>query len=127
MKVFSNQKKIIILTYYHFPCNESVLENVFAKELGRQHNIIWLFQGDISQGTILKWHNSQVILTKKVHKNGRLLKVKNIFFELQKLCQLLCLLYKGDVKIVLVRDLPLMSFLIAPLKNFFGFKLYFLI
>jgi hypothetical protein len=27
------KKKIIILTYYHFPCYHPVLESLFAKEL----------------------------------------------------------------------------------------------
>lgn len=120
-----NKNKIIILTYYYYPCTEPVLENVFAKELGKKHDIMWLMQGDISKGKIRKWHNSTVFLTKKIRENARFSKVRNKILRCHKLWKLLCLLWEGDIKIVVVRDLPFIALLIVPLRHLFGFKLYF--
>lgn len=121
----SNKKKIIILTYYHFPCTEPVLENVFARELGRGHEVTWLFQGDISKGKMLKWHNSQVLLSREIKGNHWGSKLVNKILEWQKFFRLLRLLSLDDMKIVLIRDMPSMALLIAPLRPFFDFKLYF--
>ena len=120
-----NNKKIIILTYYHFPCDHRVLENVFAKGLGREHEVIWLFQGDVSKGRVQKWHNSQVLLSRSIKGNHWRSKLGNKILGWQKFFQLLCLLWRDTVKIVLIRDIPLEALLIAPLRSLLGFRLYF--
>ena len=118
-------KKIVILSYYHFPCSHPVLENVFAKELGSDHDIIWLFQGDTSNGNKLKWHNSEVLLTKSLQGNSMITVAVNRVLAFNKLFQLIWLLQKNQIKIVLIRDLPVVSFFISFLKLVYGFKLYY--
>lgn len=120
-----NKRKIVILTYYRFPCSEPVLENVFAKELGREHEVTWLFQGDISTGKKYKWHNSQVLLTRAVKGNSYCSKLINKVLGLQRVLQLLRLLRLRDTKIVLVRDMPFVSLVVAVLRPIFRFRLYF--
>lgn len=119
------KKKIIILTYYRFPCTEPVLENVFAKELGKKFEIIWLFQGDVSKGRKQKWHNSRVLLVREIKKKNLMTKVVNRLFLWGRFLQLIRLLSMHDIKIVMVRDLPLMALLVIQLKRFFGFKVYY--
>ena len=120
-----NKKKIIILTYYRFPCTHPVLKNVFARELGREYEVVWLFQGDVSRGRMLKWHNSQVLLSREIKGNHWYSKLANNILKWHKSYQLLCLLWRGNIEIVLIRDMPLTALLIAPLRSFLGFKLYF--
>lgn len=121
----TNKKKLIIVTYYHFPCTQPVLENVFAKELGREHEVTWLFQGDVSKGKNQKWHNSKVLLSREMKGNHWCSKLINTLLTGQKFFQLLCLLLGNDINIVLIRDIPSMALLIAPLRLFIDFKLYF--
>jgi hypothetical protein len=120
-----SKKKIVIITYYHFPCNHAVLKNVFAKELAREHEIIWLFQGDISRGRNFKWHNSKVMLVRETKGNGWVSRVVNKILALQIFIVLMKLLQRRDVNIVLIRDRPIVALLLAPLRTLFGFKLYF--
>lgn len=121
----STKKKIIIVTYYHFPCSESVLESVFAKELGREHEVVWLFQGDVSKGREQKWHNSKVLLIREIKGSHWHSKLANNILKWHKFLQLLCLLWRDDIEIVLIRDMPLTALLIASFRSFLGFKLYF--
>lgn len=121
----NKKKKIIILTYYRFPCSHPVLENVFARELGREHDITWLFQGDISKGRKRKWHNSQVLLSREIKGNYWYSKLANRILQWGIFFRLLGLLWQDETKIVLIRDMPLMALLIAPLRPLFGFKFYF--
>jgi glycosyltransferase involved in cell wall biosynthesis len=120
-----NNHEIIILSYYHYPCDEPVLENVFAKELGKHLKITFLMQGDISKGQIQKWHNSNVILTKLFNENFLQTRILNKFYALKKLIILFKILKTRDTKIMLVRDLPLETILLSVIKKFFKFKLYF--
>ena len=120
-----NKQKIIILTYYHFPCTEPVLENVFAKELGREHEVTWIFQGDVSKGRDEKWHNCQVLLTKLIKGNHWCSKLVNSALRWQKVLNLLRLLWQDNIQIVLIRDLPLEALMISPFRLLFGFRLYF--
>ena len=124
-KYSKSRGKIAILTYYHFPCDEPVLENVFAKELGSRHDIIWLFQGDVSRGTSTRWYNSDVLLSRKAPGNNWFSKILNQCLKWHKIIQLFGLLRHGEIKIVLFRDLPLEALLIAPLRAIFKFKLFF--
>ena len=119
------KKRIIILTYYPFPCSHPVLENVFARKLGKEHEVTWLFQGDVSTGRKQRWHNSQVLLSRVLKARDWRSKFVNSVFSSQRFFQLLRLLRHNDVRIVLMRDLPLMALLIAPLRLLFGFRLYF--
>ena len=123
--VSEDRKKIIIVTYYRFPCSHPVLENVFARELGREHDITWLFQGDISKGRKRKWHNSQVLLSRKIKGNHWYSKLANRILQWGMFFRLLGLLWQDETKIVLIRDMPLTALLIAPIRSLIGFKLYF--
>ena len=120
-----NRNEIIILSYYQYPCDEPVLENVFAKALGKHFKITFLMQGDIQKGEIQKWHNSKVILVKLL--NGNLLRTRiiNKLCALKKLNILLKILKSRHTKIILVRDLPLETILLSIMKKVFKFKLYF--
>ena len=120
-----DKNEIIILCYYHHPCDEPVLENVFAKELGKDLKITFLLQGDISKGNIKNWHNSQVILTKLFDGNSFKAIILNKLYALKKLNLLMKLLKLRDTKIILVRDLALETIILAILRKFFKFKLYF--
>ena len=120
-----NREKIAILAYYHFPCDHPVLENVFAKELGRRHDVIWLLQGNVSRGNSTRWHNSDVLLSRKAPGNNWFSKILNQCLKWHKIIQLFGLLRHGEIKIVLIRDLPLEALLIAPLRAIFKFKLFF--
>jgi glycosyltransferase involved in cell wall biosynthesis len=120
-----NRNKIAILTYYHFPCDHPVLENVFAKELGKKHDVIWLLQGNVSKGNLKRWYNSNVILSRKATGKNWFAKILNQCLKWHKIIQLLSLLRLGEIKIVLIRDLPLEALLISPLRVIFKFKLFF--
>jgi len=119
------EKKIIILTDYHFPCTHPVLENVFAKELGRKHEIIWLLQGDISKGKERRWFNSQVLLTRAFRENHWHKKIANRIWSWKRFFQTISLLNSGKDDIVLIRDMPSEAFLISFLRYFFRFKLFY--
>lgn len=121
----ANKKKIIILTYYDFPCQHPVLENIFAKELAKKHEIVWLFQGDVSQGNKLQWHNSQVLLSKKITGVSYTTKVLNLLLKGKILFTIRRFISRGEVKIILIRDLPFVLLLLAPWRNIYKFKLYF--
>ena len=119
------KKKVLILTYYHFPCFEPVLENVFAKELARDHEIIWFFQGDVSKERTEKWHNSRLILCSEMKGTSWYSKLINRILKWKKIFLLFSLIMFRDTKIVMIRDMPLVALLIAPFRLLFGFKLYF--
>ena len=107
----SNKKKIIILTYYRFPCVEPVLENVFAKELGREYEVTWLFQGDVSKGRKQKWHNSQVLLSREIKGNHWYSKLANNILKWHKFLVSTRAKSKGNRKSVSVtRSGPSISF-----------------
>ena len=120
----ADKAKIVILPYYRFPCTEPVLVNVFAKELGKTCDIIWLFQRDTGKGK-QRWYNSQILFSKAVKDNNWIAKTANRFLACGKFFQLLKLLIYSNVKIILIRDLPLTTLLIIPLKPFFRFKIYY--
>jgi glycosyltransferase involved in cell wall biosynthesis len=116
---------IVILSYYHFPCNHPVLENVFAKELGKELNIIWLLQGAVKGGRRHRWHNSEVQLTKAMKGKGLLNSIFNKILGFNIIFQLIKLITKNKIKIVMIRDLPITGFLMSFLKPFYDFKLYY--
>jgi glycosyltransferase involved in cell wall biosynthesis len=119
------KEKIAILTNYPFPCKEPVLDNVFAKELGRLCEIIWFFQGDVSKGRTDKWHNSRLILCREIKGTSWFSKLINRILEWRKFFFLLFFVVFRGTKIVLVRDMPFAALLIAPFRLLFGFKLYY--
>jgi glycosyltransferase involved in cell wall biosynthesis len=120
-----DKNDIIILSYYHYPCDEPVLENIFAKEIGKNLKVTFLLQGDLSKGQIQKWHNSQVILTKLIDGNSLKTRIINKLYAFKKLIFLIKLLKAYDTKIILVRDLAFETIILAILRKFFKFKLYF--
>ena len=86
-----NRGKIAILAYYHFPCEHPVLENIFAKELARDQEVVFYFQGDTSKGSKQQWHNSQSLqmifcyhLFKKLLKEHRTLLFAGMAYVLHK-------------------------------------------
>ena len=95
------KKIIVVLSSYFFPCSHPVLENVFAKELGRDFEIIFLFKGDISKGRKQQWHNTQVVLSLSRLRLSWLSKL-NKLFEWQLFINLLKLLFTGEIKIVII-------------------------
>ena len=119
------RKKVLFLCYYHFPCTETALENIFAKELGKKLDILWLFQGDISNGRKKRWHNSDVLLTQKIMKPGWHYKLANKALAATKYFHLVGVLKREKVNIVIVRDMPLQAIFIALLKKIFKFKLFY--
>ena len=120
-----DKRKIVILSYYNYPCTHPVLENVFAKELGRDFDITWIFPGDTSKGKTIKWHNSRVLLIKKFEGDSWKVKILNKVAGWQRLFKLVTILLSGDTKIVLIRDIPLTGLLILPLRCLFKFKVFY--
>jgi glycosyltransferase involved in cell wall biosynthesis len=121
----AQRRTILIITYYFFPCSHPVLENVFAKELAKKLNIIWLFQGDITKGKIQKWHNSLVFLSNKYVGNSVQNKILNQIFGFKKYFSIVTLLLKYSIDIIVIRDMPFKLILFAPLSRLLKFKLYF--
>ena len=60
---------ILMITYYQFPCNEPALDGIFSKEIGLNHDLIWLFQGDTSHGKIATWEQLNGITSKANSEN----------------------------------------------------------
>jgi len=120
-----DKKRLIILSYYHFPCHHPVLENVFAKTLGRYIDILWLFQGDTSNGKTFRWYNSTVRLCRVLKGNSLIVKLLNRILGWQRLLLLVRELLVKEEQIVLIRDMPLWALLISPLRKILNFKLYY--
>ena len=58
--------KILIITCYDFPCYHSVVENLFAKELGKCKDVYFIFYSLKSyKDKVIQWHNAKVILLNK--------------------------------------------------------------
>jgi glycosyltransferase involved in cell wall biosynthesis len=120
-----DNRMIAILTYYHYPCHHPVLTNIFAKELAKNNQVVWLLQGDVTKGRIKRWHNSIVLLSR-----GMLKKCVSAFFynNLMRACvlgNLFSLLVKRKIRIVLLRDLPFTTIILLPLRKRFDFKVYY--
>jgi glycosyltransferase involved in cell wall biosynthesis len=116
---------IIFLTYYKYPCKEPALENIFAKGIGRKLDIVWIFQGDNKKEKKRVWHNSRVLLCKNLNGNHFYDRIINKFLACGKYLILFSLIKKRKAKIIVVRDMPLQAILIAPLRIFYEFKLFF--
>ena len=126
----ANSNKILIATYYRFPCSQSVLENVFAKELGRTNSIYMLFKGKGLRRNILRWHNSCVILCREIPTNTPLRTFLNRLFhsklfDISIFYSIINLISRNKIKIVCVRDMPLITLLLFPLRPFLKFKIYY--
>ena len=37
--------RVLLATYYNFPCKEQIIENIFAKELGKKYDISIILKG----------------------------------------------------------------------------------
>jgi glycosyltransferase involved in cell wall biosynthesis len=119
------RKNVLIITYYSYPCTETVLDTVFADKLGRNVNIIWLFLGDTSLGKTLRWHNSTVLLRKIPDRGTMAGKVIYKLVEISEFLRLMRTIRLFDIDIVLVRDLPLFAFLMNLIKPLYGVKVYY--
>ena len=118
-------KKVIFISYYHFPCHETALENIFAKELGKKLDILWLFQGDLANGRKKRWHNTNILLTKKIMKTEWYYILINKILSINKYFSLLGLLRIEKMDIILVRDMPLQAILLNILKKIYIFKIFY--
>ena len=110
---------VVIVSYYNFKQDnmQQVIENVFAKELGKHCRVIFLFTGDVKD-KYFKWHNAEVIITGNYNFFGRYLPFKKFYYLMKIICQV-------ENPIILVRDLTFNTTLLIILKRFFNFKLFF--
>jgi len=110
---------VVIVSYYSFKQDnmQQVLENVFAKELGKHCRVVFLFTGDV-EDKYFKWHNSEVIIIGSDKKIGRHLPFKKFYYLMKIILQV-------ENQIILVRDLTFNAVLLIFLKHFFSFKLFF--
>jgi glycosyltransferase involved in cell wall biosynthesis len=121
----SKKHYTIILSYHFFPCHHPVLENVFAKELGRKKNIKFLFQGNLSNGQKRIWHNAKIYLVKGFKSNLWIFTIINKILSVNILRILVKQLFFKKAKYVILRDLPYKAFLLLPLRSIFKFKIYY--
>jgi glycosyltransferase involved in cell wall biosynthesis len=121
----SKKKKILIITYYRHPCTEPMLENVFAKNIGERTDLFWLFLGDCSSGSILKWHNSTIMLSQLFDQNTISGKCINKLKDLTELYRLFKTIQQEKIDIVLLRDIPFFATAAGLLKRLFGVKVYY--
>jgi len=120
-----NRKRVLISAYYYHPCTETMLESVFAKELGQSCEMVWFLQGDRSKGKIGNWYNSTVHITRMLKGNGCLSRLANHALVNVKRLSILKYLFLNKVDIVLLRDLPFDALLLSLIRPFLGFKLYY--
>lgn len=118
-------KRVLISAYYYHPCTHPVLENVFAKELGKTTNIIWFLQGDRRNVRVDNWFNSRVYITPMLTPRGLFSNIANYVFSYYKLILVLKYLIQYNVDIVLLRDLPVEALILSYVKSILGFKLYY--
>ena len=85
----------------------------------------WLFQSENVKDKKVKWHNSDVILSKRYRKIGFKYVVLNKYLQWINYFKIFQLIFTRKIDIFLVRDLPLIALLIAPLRSLMKFKLYF--
>src|SRR5450631_1588009 len=120
-----NRKLILMSTYYYHPCNETMLESVFAKELGKSSEIVWFHQGDSAHGKVVNWHNTKVHITPMLKGNGIIARLANRVLVSVKHLSILKFLFRNKVDIVFIRDLPLEALFLSLVKPYLGFKLYY--
>lgn len=120
-----NRKRVLISAYYYYPCTETLLENVFAKELGQSCEIVWFLQGDRSKGKVASWYNSKVHITPMLKGNDVIARLVNRVLVNIKRLSILIFLLRNKVDIVFLRDLPLDALLLSFVKSYLGFRLYY--
>ena len=121
----SEKTKIVILSYYMYPCHEPVLEYLFAKELGKKYDIVFLFNGGVALSRTLKWHSSEVLLGWNVRHAEKISITLKLWMNICKWYRLFNLLVSRKVKTIWVRDQPVTAFFITLLKTIFRFNVYF--
>lgn len=118
------KKKILITTYYKFPCRHPVLENVFAKELAKNYDIYWVFNGNKTGDMQLRWHNSHVILA-PVFDKGML---GVIFYQFRSVFRFVavikCIISK-KIDIIILRDLPIQATFLGLISRMLGLKIFY--
>ena len=120
------EQQVVIITYYHFPCDHAVLEYLFAKELGNYQNIKFLFTTPENiKNKWEKWHNSDVRLFRK--KAGRSIssKLYSLTAYMEMITWLIENLIQKKIKVILIRDMPIFLFFVLPLKLLFKVKVFF--
>jgi len=122
------QNVVVFLSYYRYNpgCMQQVVENVFSKELGKYCKLIFLLQGDISNGRrVQRWNNAQVQLTSQSSWGGLVGQVINAVLVLNKFVQLARIMKRERSIIIVVRDQPVLTGVLGCLKFFFKYRLYF--
>lgn len=56
----NKRKNIYLLSYYSFPCNESLMEKFFAKEVAKYCDVNFIFFANQHHCINLNWHNSKI-------------------------------------------------------------------
>ncbi len=117
-------KRILITTYYEFPCRHPVLESVFAKEIAKKCDIYWIFSGKKTGDMQLKWHNSQVILAPVFGKGLS----KAMFYPFNSVVRLFavmqCIISK-KIDIIILRDLPIEATFCVLIRRIFRLKVFY--
>jgi len=118
---------IVFFSYYRFEPGymEQVVENVFSEEIGRSLKIIFLLQGDTSEGKIQQWNNALVWLTPLSPFGGIFGSIGNALLSLNKFLQFARIARRESSLIVFVRDQPLVAALLGFMKCFLGYRLFF--
>ena len=117
-----HKKKILVLCYYKFPCNHPVIENVFAKEMGKRKDVFFIFSSTSVASHFIKWHNSKVILVKAFNSLfifNKLISKLNFLFKVYRWNQ------REGFDIILIRDMPALVLLILPLVHLKKVRLYY--
>ena len=117
--------KILLATYYNFPCKEQVIENIFAKELGKKYDISIILKGKANNKKDIKWHNCKIILFKKFTEKNTKNIMLNKFFEFFNFINIFFLLKKYKFDSIIFRDLPGQLIIFSIFKKKFNFKLFY--
>jgi glycosyltransferase involved in cell wall biosynthesis len=117
------KKKVLIFTYYTFPCSHPVLENVFANEIGKIAEVIWIFHSNISNQN--KWKNSSLVLYKILFEKNLINSISNKFIKWVSLIKALKLVFKMKPDVLMIRDLPFYILFFAPFKKILKYKIYY--
>ena len=116
--------KILVVTYYNYPCKEQLLENVFAKELGKKHDVSIIFRG-IRNKKKYTWHNSNIILIKKLKETNFMNRIINKLLIINSPLYIFYYIYKNKFKIIVFRDLPGQAIIFNLFKKLFQLKIFY--
>lgn len=116
---------LLMVTDYQYPCNHAVMENVFSKEVAKEVNVNWIMQGANTKKEYIKWNESKVYTVKMFTIKNKIAKFCNRVLWINIIFKTLVLVKKNNVKIVLIRDLPLVFVLLNIFKTINRYKVYY--